>query len=446
MNILIVGSGAREHAIAWKLTRSAGVDKVFSVPGNAGTASLGTNLRGSPEDLEGLSRVVDANAIDLTVVGPEPPLANGIVDLFVGRGQPIFGPTRAAARIETSKSFAKELMRDCGVPCPEFRVFHSYQEAHAYLSKHEGKVVVKADGLAAGKGALVCEEKREAEEAIDHCMKVRAFGEAGDTVVVEEYLEGREVSVFGFTDGEHLSPLISACDYKRLLDGDVGPNTGGMGSYTPPEFWTAQLSEQVRDQIMTPVLRALKARGTPYRGVLYAGLMVTPQGPKVLEFNCRFGDPETQVILPLLETSLLDVMLASIRGEIDKCSIEWGDGARVGVVMASGGYPEAYLRGLPIRGLERVDGDVEVFHSGTALGEDGESGQVVTNGGRVLTVVGRGATLAQARERAYDNIQRIQFPDANFRKDIAAPGNPEIPGPWAADEVQVRIGSRSLAT
>ena len=419
MNILIVGSGAREHAIAWRLSTSPQVERLFIVPGNAGTACLGTNLQGSPEDVEGLARLAKAHDVDLTVVGPETPLANGIVDLFRERGLSIFGPTKAAARIEASKAFAKELMSRHGVPCPEFKVFHTYHEAHSFLSKHEGPVVVKADGLAAGKGVLVCGGKEEALKALYDCMKSRTFGPAGETVVVEEYLDGREVSVFAFSDGAHLSPMVAACDYKRLLDGDDGPNTGGMGSYTLPEFWTLQLEDRVKKEIMAPIVRALADKGTPYQGVLYAGLMVTSVGPKVLEFNCRFGDPEAQVILPLLKTDLVDVILASINGGVDKLSIEWQEGACVGVVMSSGGYPGEYCKGLPIAGLEDVDVDLLVFHSGTRLATEGGAKQVVTDGGRVLTVVGRGATLAQARERVYDNIQRVHFQDAHYRKDIA---------------------------
>ena len=421
MNILLVGSGAREHAIAWKLTGSRQVDRLFLVPGNAGTASIGVNLKGPIEDLVGLADLAMAQGVDLTVVGPETPLAKGIVDLFSERGLAIFGPTGAAARIEASKAFAKGLMLRHDIPGPEFKVFHDYDNAHSFLSKHEGPVVVKADGLAAGKGALVCAGRDEALKALHDCMKARSLGSAGDVVVVEQYLEGREVSVFAFSDGEHLSPLVAACDYKRLLDGDAGPNTGGMGSYSPPELWTSELADRVGKEIMTPVVRALKEEGAPYKGVLYAGLMVTPDGPRVLEFNCRLGDPEAQVILPLLKTDLVDVMLASISGGMDDLSIEWDGGACVGVVMASGGYPGEYARGLPITGLEDVDAGVEVFHAGTRPGDRGEEGQVFTDGGRVLTLAGRGPTTAHAREKVYDNIKRIHFPDAHYRKDIAHP-------------------------
>ena len=419
MNVLIVGSGAREHAIVWKLGASPQVDKLLIAPGNAGTGSIATNFPGSPDDMDGLVQLVKAHSVDLTIVGPEIPLANGIVDLFVNEGHAIFGPTKAAAQIESSKAFAKELMRSHGVPCPEFRVFHDYHEAHGFLSKHGGPVVVKADGLAAGKGVFICESKKDALAALNKCMSTRSFGAAGDTVVAEEYLEGREVSVFAFSDGEHISSLVAACDYKRLLDEDAGPNTGGMGSYTPPEFWTAQLEDRVRREIVAPIVYALAENGTPYQGVLYAGLMITSQGPKVIEFNCRLGDPEAQVIIPMLKTDLMDAVLACINGKVDKLSLEWHEGACVGVVMASGGYPGEYSTGLQIGGLDDVDPDVQIFHSGTRRVSDSGGTQVLTDGGRVLTVVGRGQTIAQAREKVYDNLQGVCFQGAHYRKDIA---------------------------
>lgn len=422
MNILVVGSGAREHAITWSLGNSPRVTRVFTVPGNAGTASTGTNLQGSAEDLDTLAHTAQTHGIDLTVVGPEVPLANGIVDRFEELDLPIFGPNKAAARMEASKAFAKQLMRNHDIPCPQFRVLSSYNEAATYVSRHDGPVVVKADGLAAGKGAFVCSGKAEARKAIHECMKARAFGAAGDTVVVEEYLEGREVSVFAFSDGEHISPLVAACDYKRLLDGDAGPNTGGMGSYAPPEFWTPQLEDRIRKEIMSPVVTALMEMGSAYKGVLYAGLILTSAGPKVLEFNCRLGDPEAQVILPLLKIDLVDVMLASINGGVDKVSVQWHPGACLGVVMASGGYPGEYAKGLPIEGLEDVDDDVQVFHAGTRLADSGEQGIILTDGGRLLTVMSRGTTLAQAREKAYDNVRRIHAKGAHFRTDIGLVG------------------------
>ena len=418
MNILVVGSGAREHTIVWKLQGSPRVDAIFVVPGNAGTGSIATNLPGSISGLEGIVSLVESHGIGLTIVGPEVPLAEGIVDLFRKRGFPVFGPTRAAARIEASKAFAKELMSLQNIPCPDFKVCGSYGEAAGFLSNHTGPVVVKADGLAAGKGVLVCMDKEEALKAVHDCMEARAYGTAGETVVLEQYLVGPEVSVFAFCDGEHLSALVAACDYKRLLDGDGGPNTGGMGSYSPPEFWTPRLEAQVREGIMAPMVKALSLEGTPYQGVLYAGLMVTSDGPKVLEFNCRFGDPETQVILPLLETDLVDVALASIEGRLDSLPVVWKQDACVGVVMASEGYPGDYHTGHPIGGLDLVDADALVFQSGTRRVDDGPTSHILTDGGRVLTLVGRGPDLAQARAKVYDNIGKIKFPGAHYRGDI----------------------------
>ena len=425
LRVLVVGSGAREHAIAWHLSRSPKVGTLYAVPGNGGTASLCTNLKGSAEDPEELARLAADQSADLTIVGPEQPLANGVVDLFESRGLKAFGPTKAAARIEASKSFARELMESSGVPSPDFSVFDDYGRARDFLSRHTGPVVVKADGLAAGKGVAVCRDTSEALAALSQCMESRSFGTAGDKVVIEECLEGRELSVFTFTDGEHLSSLVAVCDYKRLGDGDQGPNTGGMGSYTPPELWSEDLEGQVRSEIMQPVLRSLRESGSPYKGVLYAGLMLTDAGPKVLEFNCRLGDPEAQVILPLLRTDLLEVALACVDGGLDRLPIEWEQGARAGVVMASGGYPSAYPTGIPIEGLDELDEDVLVFHAGTRVIGSGQDTQLVTDGGRVLTVVGRGPDLAAARERAYDNVGRLSFEGAHYRRDIAlARGTP----------------------
>jgi phosphoribosylamine--glycine ligase len=418
MNILVVGSGAREHAIAWKLTGSRQVDRLFLVPGNAGTASIGVNLKGPIEDLMGLADLAMAKSVDLTIVGPEVPLARGIVDLFGERGLAIFGPTRAAARIEASKAFARGLMLRHDIPGPEFKVFHDYDNAHSFLSKHEGPVVVKADGLAAGKGALVCAGRDEALKALHDCMKARSLGSAGDVVVVEQYLEGREVSVFAFSDGEHLSPLVAACDYKRLLDGDAGPNTGGMGSYSPPELWTSDLADRVGKEIMTPVVRALKEEGAPYKGVLYAGLMVTPDGPRVLEFNCRLGDPETQTLMPRMASDPLELMLACSEGNLDRIDVRWDERHYVGVVLASGGYPDKYDIGFEVSGLDAGDADTGaslVFTAGVAAGP---SGGPVTAGGRVLSVVGGGDSIAEARAKAYARLNGIAFPGAHWRTDI----------------------------
>ena len=420
----MVGSGAREHAITWRLAASKRVKRLFVLPGNAGTASTAINLPGTPEDLACLGRAVREHGIDLVVVGPEGPLAMGAADELARLEVPVFGPSEAAARIEASKSFARELMARHGIPTPDFRVFHQYHEARDFLSAHQGPVVVKADGLAAGKGVVVCDGKEEALKALHSAMVSRIFGPAGDTVVVEERLDGREVSVFAFSDGECLSPLVAACDYKRLLDGDMGPHTGGMGSYSPPEFWSPELAEQVYSNIMAPVVRSLRDEGAPYRGMLYAGLMLTEQGPKVIEFNCRLGDPEAQVILPLLEGDPVDAFLASAGGGLEKVDLRWGSGACVGVVLASGGYPGEYARGLEIEGLGDIDPDVLAFHGGTCLGSGEALGKVLTDGGRVMTLVARGDTVAEARRAVYENVARVHFPGVRYRKDIALPRGP----------------------
>ena len=416
MRLLVVGGGAREHAIAWKLAQSPRVDELLVAPGNAGTATLATNLPIDATDIPALLEAAREHRVDLTVVGPEAPLAAGIVDRFQAAQQRIFGPTQRAARIEVSKVFAKELMWRRGIPTADGQVFTSHQEAVAHVRSRELPLVVKAEGLAAGKGVTVAHTPEEALEAIDACMVKRVFGQAGERVIIEECLQGREVSVFAFTDGRHLSPVIAACDYKRAFDGDGGPNTGGMGSYSPPEFWTPSLAQDIEERILRPTLDALAEEGTLFSGVLYGGLMMTPQGPKVLEFNCRLGDPEAQVILPLLETDLVDMLEAVLSGSVGVLDIRWRDQACVGATMAPQGYPGAYRKGLPISGLNDVASDVLVFHAGTAVAD----GALVTAGGRVLTVVGTGATLEEAREKAYDAIERITFEGAFYRKDIAA--------------------------
>ena len=359
-------------------------------------------------------------AADLVVVGPEAPLALGLADELDKLGIPVFGPSQAAAQIEASKGFALGLMQGAGVPCPDFTSVSDEAGAHAYIKSHPGPLVVKADGLAAGKGVLLCEDSGQARAAVKLCMSDRAFGEAGDTVVLEEYLSGPEVSVFAFCDGENLSPLVAACDYKRLEEGNQGPNTGGMGSFAQPDFWTAELAAQVERTIMQPVLRAMAERGSPYKGVLYAGLMLTEDGPKVLEFNCRLGDPETQVVLPLLASDPLELMLACAEGNLSKTDVRWDTKNYVGIVMVSGGYPDKYQTGFEITGLDQ-DGpeDTMVFHAGTKLG----AGKPLTAGGRVLTVVGGGDSIDSARERAYARLEQISFEGARWRRDISSVAN-----------------------
>ncbi len=417
MNILIVGNGAREHALAWRISHSSSLTRLWVAPGNYGTGCIATNLDvgGSVESLTAAACEVSA---DLVVVGPEAPLADGLADALGDTGIPVFGPTRAAARLESSKSFARKVMREAGAPSPEFAVFNEESDALDYLRRNPGPRVVKADGLAAGKGVAVCDDEAQAALAVRACMSGRAFGDAGATVLLEERLEGHEVSVFAFCDGEHISPLVAACDYKRLNDGDGGPNTGGMGSYSPPGFWTPELCAEVERNIMRPVIKVMAERGTPYQGVLYAGLMLTEDGPKVLEFNCRLGDPETQVLMPRLASDPLELMLACCQGNLDAVKVCWDDRHYVGVVMASGGYPEQYVMGLEITGLEPEDGnaaDALVFTAGMA---SGPSGCPATSGGRVLTVVGGGVSIAEARQRAYTRLKGIAFTGAHWRSDI----------------------------
>ena len=419
MRVLVIGNGSREHAIAWALGRSPAVGEVIVAPGNAGTSDIAQNAPIAAEDVDGLLAFALQKGVDFTVVGPEAPLALGIVDRFQQAGAPIFGPTQAAARIESSKAFAKRLMADNGVPTAAFHAFTDYNAACAYVERSETPLVVKADGLAAGKGVTFAETKSEALAALHAAMVERQFGDAGDCVIVEECMRGQEVSVFAFVDGGYVSPMVAACDYKRVGDGDSGPNTGGMGSYSPPtpRHWNADIEAQVRKRIMQPVANALVAQGCPYRGVLYLGMMLTDDGPKALEFNCRLGDPETQVILPRLKTDLAQIMLATARGELAGLSIDWDDRACVGVVMASAGYPGAYATGYPIGGLDDVSEPAIAFHAGTRASDDGDP---LTNGGRVLTVAAMGDTLAEARAAAYANIARIRFEGAFYRKDIAA--------------------------
>ncbi len=385
--------------------------------GNAGTAEIAHNLALKPADIESLAEIAREKSIDLTVIGPEAPLADGIVDHFIVRGIPIFGATKRAAELESSKVFAKELMQKYNIPCARSTSFSDYTEAKEYIKRQIPPIVVKADGLAAGKGVTVADSIPQALDALSNIMEARAFGAAGDRVIIEECLSGREMSIFAFTDGKAVIPMVSACDYKPIFDGDQGPNTGGMGSYSPPHFMSPTLAKTVRETIMEPAVRAMEKEERLYKGVLYGGLMITNDGPKVLEFNARFGDPEAQVTLPLLKTDLVDIMLAVIDNKLEQIDVEWSDDACVGVVMASAGYPGSYETGFPITGLDNLDRDILVFHAGTKVGS--QPGQVLTNGGRVLTVVARGKTLAEAREKVYANISRIHFEGCHYRKDIA---------------------------
>ncbi len=416
MKILVIGGGGREHTLVWKIVQSPRVEKVFAAPGNAGTAAIAENLDLHPTDIEGLGKAGKEKGIDLVVVGPEAPLASGIVDYFDNLGIPVFGPNKAATQIESSKAFARNLMEKYGIPYPKGAVFSSYSEARKYLEEQRLPVVIKADGLAAGKGVIIADSLTEAHKALSEIMETGIFGSAGDRVMIDEYLIGREVSLIAFTDGKTVSPMIPACDYKQIGDNDQGRNTGGMGSYSPPGFFSAGMTEKVTRNILVPAVQAMAEEGMLYKGVLYAGLMIVDGEPVVIEFNARFGDPETQVVLPLLKTDLVDILLAVVQGNLAQLKIEWSSEACVGVVMASSGYPGSYKTGFPIQGIDTVDKDVLVFHAGTKLGNDGI---IYTDGGRVLTVAGMGKDIAEGREKVYRNIGSIQFEGRYYRKDIA---------------------------
>jgi phosphoribosylamine--glycine ligase len=423
MRVLVIGSGAREHALCWALTRSPRLSRLFCAPGNGGTETLAESVALNPMEPLACAVWAEQHAIDLTIVGPEDPLAAGIADAFAARELAVFGPSAAAARIESSKGWAKDLMLRAGVPTARARHFTTRAAAGAYLDRLseygiDYPVVVKADGLAAGKGVVITDNAAEARAALDAFMVSGQVGTAGHAVLIEEYLRGTELSLFALTDGTTVLPLAPACDYKRLLDGDQGPNTGGMGAYSPPGFATSALLDQIRAEILQPTIAAMAVADCPFRGLLYAGLMITATGPKVIEFNCRFGDPETQVVLPRLRSDLLPLLDAVAHARLAEVAPPaWSSEACVGVVLAAGGYPGAYATGVPITGSADVDADLLVFHAGTRRDS---SGTLRTTGGRVLTLVARGATLAAAQSRVYANIARMRFEGAQWRTDIAA--------------------------
>jgi phosphoribosylamine--glycine ligase len=420
MNVLVTGSGAREHALAWKLSQSPKLTNLFTAPGNAGTASISKgNVPVNAGDIEGIVQAAKDLRIDLVVVGPEEPLSRGMVDRLSVEGIRAVGPTQSAARIESSKAFSKDLMMRHGIPTAAARTFSSRAEAILYAEKLSGGVVVKADGLAAGKGVFVCDTPEEAVAAIEKMMGDEAiFGTSGSTVLIEERLVGREVSAMAFTDGVTVAPMPFSCDYKRIGDGDEGPNTGGMGVYSPPPWLDEALEPVIHETITEAAVAAMMADGTPYRGILYPGLMITKDGPRVIEFNCRLGDPEAQVLLPRLKSDLLEICLAIAENRLSEADVDWSTDAAVGVVMASGGYPDDYQTGYEISGLNSLEEGVLVFHAGTKLDDEG---RVLTNGGRVLTVTATAPSLTEARAKAYRNVQRIHFTNAYYRRDIAAP-------------------------
>ena len=416
MNILILGSGGREHALLWKLAQSPEATKLYAVPGNPGMAELAECVAGSIEDNAAVVKLAQEKKIDLVVVGPEVPLTNGVVDALRAAGIKAFGPTKAAAALEGSKSFSKDIMKKYGIPTAKYEVFTDADVARAYIKKEGAPIVIKADGLAAGKGVIVAETKEQALDAVHEIMDDAAFGKAGSRVVIEAFMEGEEASLLAFTDGKTIRPMVSSQDHKRAYDGDKGPNTGGMGTYAPAPVMTKDMVEQATEKILKPMIAAMAKEGRPYQGCLYAGLMITEEGPKVVEFNARFGDPETQVVLPLLKGDLVKIMQACVDGTLDTAAVDWEDGAAVCVVMASGGYPKSYKKGYAIDGLKKAESlGTFVFHAGTAK----KDGKVVTSGGRVLGVTARGGGIKEATEKAYKGVEAIRFTDEFHRKDIA---------------------------
>jgi len=417
MRILVVGGGAREHAVVWRLAQNPTVDRLFAAPGNPGIAADATCVPVDPDDIRGIVDLVERESIDLTVVGPETPLVKGLVDELDAEGHRAFGPTREAARIEGSKAWAKELCHKYGIPAGRSRSFTDLDQAVSYLDELEPPYVIKADGLAAGKGVVIADDRSGAIAALRACLIERAFGEAGAIVLVEEHLTGREVSAFGLTDGRDVVPLVLAQDFKRAGDGDTGPNTGGMGAYSPVPWVDEGVERRIWDDVLVRTVRAMESEGVRYAGVLYAGLMVTEDGPKVLEFNCRFGDPETQAIAPRLRSDLAEMLLASVEGNIGNYKALWASDVCVTVVLASRGYPGPYETGFVIDGLDEAGTmGVFIFHASTAE----RRGRVVTAGGRVLAVSALGATAKEAGERAYEACSRISFRGMHFRRDIAA--------------------------
>ena len=419
MKVLVIGGGGREHALAWKLRQSDGVTEVFVAPGNAGTARDPDLTNLAITDKVALRQWVQANGVALTVVGPEAPLAAGVVDEFRAHGLAIFGPTQAAAQLESSKAFSKAFMERHGIPTAKYRAFSDPAEAHAYVTNEGAPIVVKADGLAAGKGVVVAMTEAEAHEAIDFMLVDNTLGvahnEGGARVVIEEFLEGEEASFIVLCDGEHALALATSQDHKRLLDADQGPNTGGMGAYSPAPVVTPAVHERAMNEVILPTLRGMKADGIPYTGFLYAGLMITPDGRvRTLEFNCRMGDPETQPILMRLRSSLAQVLLSATAGELDRVDLEWDPRVALGVVLAAGGYPLSPRKGDPITGLPADAPDCMVFHAGTALAGE----QVEVSGGRVLCVTALADSVAQARERAYRAVASISFNGMQYRQDI----------------------------
>ncbi|WP_107689789.1 phosphoribosylamine--glycine ligase [Coprothermobacter proteolyticus] len=415
MNVLVIGSGGREHALIYKLKQSPLVQKIYCAPGNAGIAQMAELVNLAPTEVEKLRSFALKKSIDLIVVGPEVPLMEGIVDVFEEAGLTIFGPSKGAALLEGSKVFAKNLMKRCHVPTAEFEVFSRLEDAIAYVKRCQRPLVVKADGLAQGKGVVIAHSSEEAAEALESLMEEKVFGSAGEKVVVEELLQGVEASVFSLCNGTDAVILGSAMDYKRAFDGDQGPNTGGMGSISPHPLLTREMQQGILETIIKPVLRGLMEEGVSYSGVLYAGIMLTEDRPKVLEFNVRFGDPETQAMMPLLDSDLAQLLIATCTGNLHNVPVQWKNAKSVCVVAASKGYPGHYEVGYPINGLNNIQ-DAFIFHAGTKFDQEGN---VLTSGGRVLSVVATGKSYEEARQKAYKEMEKISFPGMFYRKDIA---------------------------
>ncbi|MBQ7879308.1 MAG: phosphoribosylamine--glycine ligase [Clostridia bacterium] len=414
MNVLVIGNGGREYAIVQALRKSPKVDKIYAMKGNAGIGELAQLINLDYCDVKAVGDWVDAHTeIDYTVVAPDDPLALGLVDELESRGHRVFGPRKNAAIIEASKAFSKELMKKYGIPTAKYETFSDYESAKAYVDTCDIPVVLKADGLALGKGVLICKTREEAQDGIKEMMLDKKFGSAGNKVVVEEFLEGPEVSALAFTDGKTMKPMITSCDHKRALDGDEGLNTGGMGTFSPAPFYGEKTQKEVMEKIMFPTMYAMNAEGRTFKGVLYFGLMKTKDGMKVIEYNSRFGDPETQVLLPMLKTDLMDIFEAITDERLDEVEIEWEDGACVCVVLASGGYPTAYEKGKEIS-IGDLDDGVVLCHAGTKI----KDGKLVTDGGRVLGVCAKGETIEDARQKAYKNVEKISFEKMHYRKDI----------------------------
>lgn len=420
MRVLVIGGGGREHALIWKISQSPKVTEVFCAPGNAGTAAIANNVPIPADQIDQLLEFAQENEIGLTVVGPEQPLVMGIVDRFQEKGLRIFGPSARAAELEGSKAFSKNIMKKYDLLTAEYETFTSHEKAILYVDKENGPIVVKASGLAAGKGVILCRNAEEGRNAVDTIMKDKSFGSAGDEVVIEEFLEGQEVSVLAFTDGNTVLLMDSAQDHKAALDGDQGPNTGGMGAYSPAPVFTDLMRQKVRDKIMFPLVCAMKAEGRPYQGIIYAGLMLTKLGTKILEFNARFGDPETQPLLVRMESDIVPLFEACIDGILEQCDLKWKPETSVCVVMAAKGYPGSYEKGKEISGLDEAGAlpDVVVFHAGTK----GEGGKVLTNGGRVLGITATGPDTPSAIAKAYEAVSKIKWDGIHYRKDIAARG------------------------